>query len=52
MVLEKNGKNQLDQSVSNEEALHRVNEDMNIIHTSKKKKKLNGLVSFCVGTVS
>jgi hypothetical protein len=38
VVLEKNGEDQLDRSCKNEEVLHRVKEDRNILHTIKRRK--------------
>jgi ribosomal 50S subunit-associated protein YjgA (DUF615 family) len=38
VVLEKNGEDQLDRSVRNEEVLHRVKEERNIVHKVKRRK--------------
>ena len=38
MVLEKDGKDQLDRSCENEEVLLRVNEQRNILHEIRKRK--------------
>jgi hypothetical protein len=38
VVLEKDGEDQLDRSVRNEEVLHRVKEERNIVHTIKRRK--------------
>ena len=37
MVLEKGGEDHLDLSLRNEEVLHRVKKDRNILHTVKRK---------------
>jgi hypothetical protein len=37
-VLEKDGEDRLDGSVKNEEVLHRVKEERNILHTAKRMK--------------
>jgi hypothetical protein len=36
--------------VRNEEVLHRVKEERNIVHTIKKRGRLTGLVTSCVET--
>jgi ribosomal 50S subunit-associated protein YjgA (DUF615 family) len=38
VVLEKNGEDQLARCVRNEEVLHRVKEERNILHTIKRRK--------------
>jgi hypothetical protein len=38
VVLEKNGEDQLTDHVRNEEVLHRVKEERNILHTIKRRK--------------
>ena len=38
MVLQKEGVDQLDRSLRNEEVLHRVQDDRYILHTIKRKK--------------
>ena len=38
MVLEKDGENQFSICVRNEEVLHRVKEETNILHTIKRRK--------------
>jgi ribosomal 50S subunit-associated protein YjgA (DUF615 family) len=38
MALEKDGEDQLARSCENEEVLHRVKEERNIVHTIKRRK--------------
>jgi hypothetical protein len=38
VVLEKDGEDQLDRSFENEEVIHRVKEERNIIHPIKRRK--------------
>jgi len=44
------GKNSWTDRVRDEEELHIVKVERNILHTIKKKGRLTGLVTFCVGT--
>jgi hypothetical protein len=38
VLLEKEGENQLDDSVKNGDVLHRVKEEMNILHSIQRRK--------------
>jgi hypothetical protein len=49
VVLDKDGENQLDRPVKNEEILHRVKEGRNILHKIKERR-LYGLVRSCART--
>jgi hypothetical protein len=53
VIVEKDGGEQLDLSCKNEEILHRVKEERNILHTVKKEKtKLIGHIMLRIGLLN
>jgi len=49
VVLERDGEDQLDRPCEKEEALHRVKEERNILHTVRRRRKANWICCIWLG---